>query len=60
MMIKKTNKQIFKMPLLLGVLIMLALVAALMVDGSILEQLSLLSLCAPIVIAAYFYWFKKW
>ena len=53
-MTKKTNKEIFIWPILLGVIV------ALVIDDSIWEPVSLLGLLLPIFLAAYFYWFKKW
>jgi zinc transporter ZupT len=59
-MTKKTNKEIFIWPILLGVLTLLGLIVALVIDDSIWEPVSLLGLLLPIFLAAYFYWFKKW
>ena len=59
-MTKKTNKEIFIWPILLGVLTLLGLIVALVIDDSIWEAVSLLGLLLPIFLAAYFYWFKKW
>jgi zinc transporter ZupT len=60
LMTKKTDKEIFIWPILLGLLTLLGLIVALVIDDSIWEQVSLLGLLLPIFLAAYFYWFKKW
>ena len=53
----KNLKQIFKWPIVLGVLTLLGLVVALLKDGA-LEQLSLLALSIPIIVIIYFYYLR--
>lgn len=53
----KNLKQIFKWPIVLGVLTLLGLVVALLEDGA-LEQLSLLALSIPIIVTIYFYYLR--
>ena len=53
----KNLKQIFKWPMVLGVLTLLGLVVALLEDGA-LEQLSLLALSIPIIVIIYFYYLR--
>lgn len=53
----KNLKQIFKWPIVLGVLTVFGLVMALLEDG-LLENISLLALAIPIWVTVYFYFFK--
>lgn len=54
----KNLKQIFLWPIVFGILSAVALVMALMEDGTV-EQVSLLGLFIPIIVIVYFYWIKK-
>lgn len=51
----KNLTQIFKWPIVLGILILFGLIVALLEDG-ILENLSLFVLAIPIVVIIYFYY----
>ena len=53
----KNLKQIFKWPIVLGVLTLFGLVVALLEDGA-LEQLSLFALSIPIIVIIYFYYLR--
>lgn len=53
----KNLKQIFKWPIVLGILTLLGLVMALLEDGA-LERLSLFALSIPIIVIIYFYYFQ--
>ena len=54
----KNLKQIFIWPIILGVLSAIGLVVALLEEGA-LEDASLISLAAPILVIIYFYFIKK-
>jgi hypothetical protein len=51
----KNLKQIFKWPIVLGVLTLFGLIIALLEDG-VLESVSLLALSIPIIVIIYFYY----
>lgn len=53
----KNITQIFKWPIVLGILTLFGLIVALLEDG-ILENLSLFVLAIPIVVIVYFYYFR--
>ena len=57
MMQNKNWKQIFKWPIVLGVLTTFGLIVALLEDG-VLEQISNIALTIPIIVIFYFYYFK--
>jgi hypothetical protein len=50
-------QQIFKWPIILGVLTLLGLIIALLEDG-LLEGFSLLALSVPIAVIIYFYYYR--
>jgi di/tricarboxylate transporter len=50
-------QQIFKWPIILGVLTLLGLIIALLEDG-LLEDFSLLALSVPIAVIIYFYYYR--
>jgi hypothetical protein len=54
----KNLKQIFKWPIVIGLLTAYGLVSALIVDGGGWEYLAVLTLAVPIVVMMYFYWIK--
>lgn len=51
----KNLKQIFKWPIVLGVLTLFGLIIALLEDG-VLESISLFVLSIPIIVIIYFYY----
>lgn len=51
----KNLKQIFKWPIVLGVLTLFGLIIALLEDG-VLESISLFALSIPIIVIIYFYY----
>lgn len=51
----RSLKQIFKWPIMLGLLTLFGLIVALLEDG-FLERVSLLALSIPIVVIIYFYY----
>ncbi len=51
----KNLKQIFKWPIVLGVLTLFGLIIALLEDG-VLESISLVALSIPIIVIIYFYY----
>jgi len=54
----KNLKQIFKWPVILGVLTLFGLVMALLEDG-LLEDLSLMAVSIPIIVIIYFYYYHN-
>jgi uncharacterized membrane protein len=55
----KNLNQIFKWPIVIGLLTAYGLVAALIVDGGSWEHLAILALTVPVVVMLYFYWIKR-
>ena len=51
-------KQIFKWPIVIGLLTTCGLGAALIEDGGSWEQLAILAISVPVVVMIYFYWIK--
>lgn len=51
----KNLRQIFKWPIVLGVLTLFGLIIALLEDG-VLESISLFALSIPIIVIIYFYY----
>jgi len=55
----KRWQQIFKWPVVMGLLTLFGLITALIEDGGHWEHLAILSLCIPVLVIIYFYWIKK-
>lgn len=55
----RSLKRIFKWPVILGVTTIFGLVEALLVEGGLLESLSLIVLTTPVVVIIYFYYYRN-
>lgn len=54
----KTFMQIFMWPIVLGALTMLGLVVTLLIEGGLLELISISALGAPVIVMVYIYYFR--
>jgi len=54
----KTLMQIFIWPIVLGVLTMVGLVVTLLLDGGVLELISIGALGVPVIVMFYMYYFR--
>jgi len=55
----KNLKQIFKWSVILGIFTIFGLVEALLVEGGLLESLSLSALSIPVAAIIYFYYYRN-
>jgi uncharacterized membrane protein YkvI len=54
----KTLMQIFIWPIVLGVLTMVGLVVTLLLEGGVLELISIGALGVPVIVMVYMYYFR--
>lgn len=54
----KSLIQIFSWPIVMGVLTMIGLVIALLLEGGLLELVAIAALAVPVIVMIYFYVFR--